>query len=121
MKFLKKIPEIFQNRRQIWEGLRNKTFKKEHVEQVYEARIDICKGCKLYDTSGSGCALLGTQPCCSQDLSEDVNGVETKGCGCSLSLKGRSLSSACPLSKWSAILTEQEEELLKKQLNDKGE
>jgi hypothetical protein len=95
--------------------------KNEDVEKVYEARMEICRGCGLYDESGSGCALPGSQPCCNKDKSELVDGKETKGCGCSLSLKGRSLSSWCPLNKWSAVLTLQEEEMLKKQLDDKGQ
>jgi hypothetical protein len=94
--------------------------KNEHVEAVYESRMAVCKECRLYDTTGDGCALPGTQPCCNQNLSDTVDGKEVKGCGCSLTLKGRSLSSACPLGKWTAVLTEQEEEMLKRQLNDKG-
>lgn len=54
-------------------------------------------------------------------MSELVDSKEIKGCGCSLALKGRSLSSACPLSKWPAIMSEQEEEMFKNQLNDKGQ
>jgi hypothetical protein len=38
----------------------------------------------------------GTQPCCSK-------------CGCSLSLKLRSLSSECPVGKWDAYFTEEQE------------
>lgn len=116
---MKNIPKIFENRRQIWEGLRNKLIKNEDVEQVYEARMEICRGCRLYDTTGDGCAMPGTAPCCNQNLSDIIGDKELKGCGCSLSLKGRSLASSCPLGKWSAIMSEKDEELLKAQLNDK--
>lgn len=50
-------------------------------------------------------------------MSELVDGREVKGCGCSLSLKGRSLASSCPLNKWTAVMSEKDEELLKKQLD----
>lgn len=110
MSFIEKLPDIFKNRNKIWEGLRNKLFKKEHVELIYNQRLKICESCSNYDTSGSGCALPGTQPCCNQN---------TGGCGCSLALKLRSLSSACPLDKWPAVMNEKEEDILNKQLNDK--
>jgi hypothetical protein len=106
----KKLLEIFQNRGKIWEGLRNKYFKKEHVEAVYEERMEICRSCNNYDVTGSGCALPGTQPCCNEN---------TGGCGCSLSIKLRSLSTDCPLGKWKALMSQKEEELLKAGLNDK--
>lgn len=117
---LGKIPEIFKNRRQIWDGLRNKLIKKEHVEQVYEARMEICRGCRLYDTTGDGCAIPGTAPCCNKNLTDILDGKEVNGCGCSLGLKARSLSSSCPLEKWKAIMTEKDENLLKSQLNDQA-
>jgi hypothetical protein len=85
-------------------------FKTEHVEAVYETRLEVCKGCNNYDTTGIGCSLPGTQPCCNE---------KTGGCGCSLSIKLRSLSTDCPLGKWKAVMSEQEEELLKANLNDK--
>jgi hypothetical protein len=49
----------------------------------------------------------GTHPCCNQELG---------GCGCSLEFKTRSLSSECPLGKWKAELTEEEENQLKQKL-----
>lgn len=69
--------------------------------------MSICKNCKLYDEEGKGCMVVGTAPCCNQDLG---------GCGCSLSLKTRALSSECPLSKWEAELTEEEEDKLNEKL-----
>lgn len=83
--------------------------------------MEICGGCGLYDTTGSGCTVPGTGPCCSKDLSDTVDGKDVKGCGCSLSIKGRSLSTSCPLGKWKAVLNEQEAEILNRQLNDQGQ
>lgn len=49
----------------------------------------------------------GTAPCCNE---------KKGGCGCSLSLKTRALSSECPLGKWKAELTEEEEDKLNEKL-----
>jgi hypothetical protein len=103
------LNQIFKNRKQILEGIENNIFKKEHVEEIAFQRLLICTECKHYDIKGEGCLVPGTAPCCNKN-----NG----GCGCSLSLKTRSLSSSCPLEqpKWEAVLTEKEENVLNKQL-----
>ena len=49
----------------------------------------------------------GTQPCCNQNLG---------GCGCSLGMKTRSLSSDCPKGYWKAELSEDEENQLNQKL-----
>jgi hypothetical protein len=96
--------QIIKNRNQILEGAKNFIFRTEHVEEVYNNRLEICKACPEIDNKGDNCAVTGTQPCCSQ-------------CGCSLSIKLRSLSSSCPLSKWTAILSDVEEVAVKNQIN----
>lgn len=105
------ITEIFKNRKLIWEGLKNNIFKTEHVEEIYEQRFEICRVCENLDTTGEGCHVQGTQPCCNKN---------TGGCGCSLALKLRSLSSDCPLGKWKAVVTEQEEEMIRQQIVNKN-
>jgi hypothetical protein len=62
-----------------------------------------CKLCPLLDKKGKSCAVPGTQPCCSD-------------CGCSISLKIRSMSSDCPKGRWDAIMTPEMEDKLKKQI-----
>ncbi len=101
------IFKIWKTKGQIIEGITNSIFKREDVEAVAEYRMFICKNCKLYDEEGKGCMIPGTQPCCNENLG---------GCGCSLSLKTRALSSECPLKKWKAELSEEEEDLLNKKL-----
>lgn len=98
---------IWKTKNQILEGVANSIFKKEDVEQIAEQRIKICIACSLYDEKGTGCMVPGTAPCCNQDLG---------GCGCSLSLKTRSLSSACPQDKWQAEITQDEEDKLNEKL-----
>jgi len=69
--------------------------------------MQVCYKCELLDVQGDGCMVPGTQPCCNEKLG---------GCGCSLNLKTRALSSECPLNKWKAELTEEEEEQLNQKL-----
>ena len=107
MKLGANIFKLWKTKGQILEGITNSIFKKEDVEAVAEYRMHICKNCKLYDEKGEGCMVPGTQPCCNE---------KKGGCGCSLSLKTRALSSDCPLKKWKAELTEEEEDLLNKKL-----
>lgn len=101
--------QIWKNKGQIIEGIKNSIFKKEHVEEIARQRMQICRLCSLYDVQGEGCMVPGTQPCCNEKLG---------GCGCSLSLKTRSLSSSCPLPtpKWEAVLSEEEEDKLNEKL-----
>ena len=90
------IRTIFKNRKLIWEGFMNKIFPKYYVEKIYKERLQICKICIDFDETGSKCVMPGTQPCC---------GV----CGCSLSMKLRSLGSECPFpqgAKWKAVKDE---------------
>ena len=86
------IKQLLKNRHKILEGIKNKVFKKEHE-------------CEYLDTEGNNCAMPGTHPCCAD-------------CGCSLSIKLRSLASECPKKKWPAYLTEDEEIKLMQQLED---
>lgn len=97
--------KIWKAKGKILEGIKNRVFKKEHIEQIYEERLKTCEECKELDTEGSKCAVPGTRPCC---------GI----CGCSLGLKLRSLSSECDLKKWKAVTSEEEEDLINKQLEN---
>lgn len=107
MNLKENIIRIWKAKGQILEGVTNSIFKREDVELIATERMEICRACNLYDTLGTGCVVIGTEPCCDQ----------TKGgCGCSLGFKTRSLSSDCPLGKWKAEITQQEEDLLNQKL-----
>lgn len=101
-----KYLNAFKNSKQILEGVKNKLFKKEHIEAEAAKRWAICKACPSLDTIGNDCLVGGTQPCC-------------KECGCSLGFKTRSLSSECPLNKWQAVMDDDIEMILKESLNYK--
>lgn len=101
------IIQLWKSKGQILEGITNSIFKREDVEQIAQYRMQICNKCDLLDVQGEGCMIPGTQPCCNE---------KKGGCGCSLSLKTRALSSECPLGKWAAEITEEEEDLLNEKL-----
>lgn len=107
MSLKKNIIQIWKNKGQILEGITNSIFKKDDVEEIAQHRMQICKRCALYDVHGDGCMVPGTSPCCNQNFG---------GCGCSLEFKTRALSSDCPLNRWKAILSEEEEDKLKEKL-----
>jgi len=95
--------KLWKNKEKILEGLKNRVFKQEHIEEIYEERLVVCNGCPNKDDSGKYCYAPGTQPCC-------------KVCGCSLQLLLRSLSSECEEGKWEAVLTEEQEDELNSNL-----
>lgn len=82
---------IWKNRKNILYGFLNLLFKTDRVEVAAKKRLKICMNCKLYDITGEGCYVKGTQPCCNQLLN---------GCGCSIAMKVRSLADSCPMSFW---------------------
>lgn len=92
-----------KNISQVYEGVKNKIFKREYVEQIADHRWQVCKECEHLDLKGNLCAAPGTQPCCAD-------------CGCSLAFKTRSLASACPKDKWKELMSDQEEKALFEQL-----
>tara|TARA_R110000868_G_scaffold85331_7_gene240198 strand:- start:1229 stop:1555 length:327 start_codon:yes stop_codon:yes gene_type:complete len=99
--------KIWKNKNQIYEGIKNNIFKKEHIEEIAAERLRACESCSHFDKSGSKCEVPGTAPCCGL-------------CGCSLALKTRALSSQCADEdniRWEAILNEQEEDQLNDHLN----
>lgn len=98
-----------KNIKQVYEGVKNRMFKKQYIEDIADYRWKQCKDCDELDLTGDKCAMKGTQPCCGD-------------CGCSLSIKTRSLSSECPLKgdkkRWSSLMTEDEEFKLRAKLEE---
>jgi hypothetical protein len=104
------LKEIWKNRKQIAEGIKNNIFRQDHVEAIAEERMKSCKTCAFLDKEGNDCDVPGTQPCC---------GI----CGCSLALKLRSLSTSCPDNKpkWFALVTEEQEDQINYQINNQDQ
>jgi hypothetical protein len=107
MSLKQNIIKIWKAKGQILEGVTNSIFKKEDVEEIAEQRMSVCYVCQLYTLNDKGCMVAGTTPCCDE---------KQGGCGCSLKFKTRSLSSECPLGKWTAELTQEEEDQLNQKL-----
>ena len=101
---MKGVIKIWKEKDKILEGIFNKIFKKADVEHIAAERMEICSTCPELDTEGSKCMVPGTGPCCGL-------------CGCSLSLKTRALSASCDDKRWEAVLSENEQELLDRQLS----
>src|SRR6187549_2692293 len=99
---IEKLKKAWRNRGEILQGVSNSIWITQEVEAIAHERDQICRSneCGCYDPSGEGCDVPALKPCCSN---------LTGGCGCSLHLKTRSLSSACPLGYWKAIMSEEEE------------
>ena len=100
---INKLLGALGNLDKIAEGIKNKIFKNDDVEAIAKMRWQECKICPLLDREGSSCAVKTTKPCCSD-------------CGCSISLKIRSMSSDCPKGRWEAIMPPKMEDELKKQI-----
>ena len=100
---INKLLGALGNLDKIAEGIKNKIFKRDDVEAVAKMRWLECSVCPLLDREGSSCAVNGTQPCCSD-------------CGCSIGLKIREMSADCPKGRWKAIMPEEMENELKKQI-----
>tara|TARA_R100001163_G_C5066154_1_gene204421 strand:+ start:1762 stop:2223 length:462 start_codon:yes stop_codon:yes gene_type:complete len=109
---ISKLLGALGNLDKIAEGIKNNIFKRDDVEAIAKLRWAECKVCPLLDRVGKSCAVPNTQPCCSD-------------CGCSLSLKLRSLSSGCPKGRWEAVMDGKQENTLvnqwlgkEKEIND---
>jgi len=73
------------------------------IEETSEERINICLTCPHHSKWHK---TLRPDDHCTN-------------CGCTLAAKTKCLSCACPLNKWMAVLTEDEEEKFKTQINGK--
>tara|TARA_B100000900_G_scaffold331355_1_gene292051 strand:- start:116 stop:412 length:297 start_codon:yes stop_codon:yes gene_type:complete len=93
------LKKIWNNRKEIYEGIKNSVIRDEFVEDVAAKRMNLCKECSEIDLTGSKCEVPGTQPCCGN-------------CGCSLAFKTRALSTECPIGEWQALMTEKQEDKL---------
>tara|TARA_B100000902_G_scaffold393358_1_gene447446 strand:- start:861 stop:1196 length:336 start_codon:yes stop_codon:yes gene_type:complete len=102
---INKIIGALGNMSQIMEGVKNKVFKNEDVEEIARLRWIDCAACPHLDDLGDKCAVKATKPCCGK-------------CGCSLGLKLRALSSSCPIGKWNAVTDPKGESAIKKQIKE---
>jgi hypothetical protein len=101
---MKSLITIWKEKGNILEGITNSIFSRQDVEIIADKRMFACNGCEHLDRKGSTCLVPGTQPCCSK-------------CGCKLAWKTRALASECPIGKWKAEVTQEEEDMINKKLD----
>lgn len=91
---------------QIYEGWRNKLVPPAHmkdmIQQVSKERVTICNGCPFHSKNHK------------TPLRPDAHCTD---CGCNLEAKSACLSCDCPQGKWLAVVDQDEEEQLKKDIN----
>ncbi len=118
------LPEIWKNKMQIAEGIKNLAFKKEHIEQLAQHRKEICKTCIWFNQNQKGKPLQELPEVITKLKSEEWLGqvLSTKNdkcihCGCGLgehSMKLRATSASCPIGKWLPVTSvEQQQEIEK--------
>jgi len=93
---------------QVYEGWKNNLFPakemRSYIKQIGSERMAICEDCEFISTKHT-------------TVRPDVHCTD---CGCTLAAKTKCLSCECPLKKWEAVVTSQEEEeKLKKELHGK--
>ena len=98
---INKFKQIWKNRSEIMAGIKNSVIHKDYIEVMAADRDKICSSC---EHKGNKCTIPGTGPCCNI-------------CGCSLKLMQRSPSSECDIKKWTAVLSQQQEDQLNNQFN----
>jgi hypothetical protein len=90
----KNIITVWQNKKKILEGIRNKVFTNDTVEEIAKERLTFCNSpCEHLDVEGKSCVIKATAPCCGL-------------CGCSLELASRSLSYTCKAGKWPTYISD---------------
>ena len=104
---------IWKSKGQILEGIVNRIFKQEHIEEIASERFAICESnlCGMFDPDGSSeRAVMKGEPSCS-------------GCGCALKLKTRCMSCHCHLQDigqhplWVSVISPAEEQLMMERMN----
>jgi hypothetical protein len=114
----KLLPEIWKNKESILEGIKNRTFKQDHIEDLAKHREEICKGCVWYSKHYSSYEEVPEviRDIKGQDWVEDFlyrDSANCLYCGCNISLvdslKLRSPREQCPLPepKWEAVVENQ--------------
>lgn len=122
------LPEIWKNKSQIAEGIKNLAFKKEHIEKLAIYRKEICKNCIWFNQNQKNKSfdeipevIIKTK---DKSWIKDLTSIESERCmhcGCGIgenSVKLRSTSAACPIGKWFSLTTIKEEDHIQKIISD---
>lgn len=95
--------------KQIFEGWRNHLhppqYLKEKIEEVHQERMLICRACPMNSINrGPDYHTMRKDEHCTE-------------CGCPLISKTKCLTCSCPLDKWPAEITEEQEKIINDEKN----
>ncbi len=118
------LPEIWKNKSQIVEGIKNLTFKKNDIEELAIYRKSICEKCIWFNKNQKDKPFEEIPEVIrklkSKEWIEEVtssNNEKCIHCGCGLgsqSLKLRCLSCQCPIGKWQPATSIEEQKEIEK-------
>lgn len=124
----KLLPEIWKNKKQIAEGIKNLVFKEKDIEELVEYRRSICEKCIWYSENQRNKPY--------EDIPDIIKEIKDKewieelttepgkrclNCGCGLgknSLKLRCLSCNCPVNAWESVTNNQDEIIINKIIDE---
>lgn len=90
---------------QIFEGWKNHispdAYLVEQITQASETRMAICRQCPYFSKNNVNANPFRFDEHCTN-------------CGCTLSAKTKCLSCSCPINKWEAIISSEEEQIIEK-------
>jgi len=118
------LPEIWKNKAQIAEGIKNLAFKKDHIEDLAKFRKTKCESCIWFNKNQQNKPFEEIPEVIrklkSEEWIEEVtssNNDKCIHCGCGLgnqSLKLRCLSCRCPIGSWMEVVSVEEQKEIEK-------
>lgn len=117
------LPEIWKNKAQIAESIKNLAFKKDHIEELAKFRKTKCESCIWFNKNQKDKPFEEIPEIIRRLKSEEwikevtsSNNEKCIHCGCGLgnqSLKLRCLSCRCPIGSWMEVVSEEEDKIIK--------
>ena len=117
------LPEIWKNKTQIAEGIKNLAFKQDHIEELAKYRKSVCESCIWFNKNQKDKPFEEVPEVIrrlkSEEWIEEVtssNNDKCIHCGCGLgnqSLKLRCLSCSCPIGSWTEVVSVEEDKVIR--------
>ena len=118
------LPEIWKNKAQIAEGIKNLTFKKDHIEELAKFRKQKCESCIWFNKNQQNKPFEDIPEIIRKLKSEEwikeitsSNNEKCIHCGCGLgnqSIKLRCTSCSCPINLWQSVTSVEEQKEIEK-------
>lgn len=118
------LPEIWKNKAQIAEGIKNLAFKQDHIEELAKYRKSVCESCIWFNKNQKDKSFEEVPEVIRRLKSEEWIKEVTSStndkcihCGCGLgkqSLKLRCLSCRCPIGSWMEVVSVEEQKEIEK-------